>query len=154
MPVHNRSERQIYCRHKVRCKNAAHKDEKGRSFPAKRDVFGCGCPIYGRLTITHPDTNEVLCKFADGSLSRYNITTREFAEELFNRWTMAALNGRETPNEANRQLKKIKQACDYFLSELRTNMEGKLKPWHVGIKKKKKTDRPTVKKYKVLLDKL
>jgi hypothetical protein len=67
---------------------------------------------------------------------------------------MAALNGRETPNEANRQLKTVKEVCDYFLSELRTNMEGKLKCWHLGIEKKEKTDHPTVKKYKVLLNKL
>jgi len=48
--------RDILVRHRADCRYASPGYRNSKRLPA-RLIFGCGCPIYARLLIRHPDPN-------------------------------------------------------------------------------------------------
>jgi hypothetical protein len=62
-----------------------------RRLPA-RLIFGCGCPIYARLLIRHPDPNVAQFAF-NGSLAKLGVREKLAAEELVDQWTVQSLSG-------------------------------------------------------------
>jgi hypothetical protein len=64
-----------------------------------RPIFGCGCPIYARLLVRHPDPNVAPCEF-NGSLAKLGVWEKLAAEEI-GQWTvqfLSAQNGKLDPN--------------------------------------------------------
>lgn len=57
-----------------------------------RLIFGCGCPIYARLVVRHPDASIAPFEF-NGSLSKLGVRERLAAEELVEQWTVQFLSG-------------------------------------------------------------
>jgi hypothetical protein len=64
-----RPERQIWLRHKKSCKH--------RGKASTRSLKGCDCPVYARVTILNPDTDEVLFRWSDSSLHKLGIRRYE-----------------------------------------------------------------------------
>jgi len=89
--------RDIYVRHRNDCRYASPNAKKPTRLPA-RLVFGCGCPIYARLQIRHPDPCIAPFEF-NGSLSKLGVREKLAAEELVEQWTVQFLStGGRTPD--------------------------------------------------------
>jgi integrase len=138
-----RTERQIWLRHKESCKH--------HGKPNVRSFKGCDCPVYARVTILNPDTDEVLFRWPDSSLHKLGIRNYEDAERLVDKWFRDYLSGSRVPQAEEERLNKtVREAVDSFLERLAARLKPKLKPWH-GVDP---TKHLTYKKYKVLLNKL
>ena len=71
--------RDIYVRHRNDCRYASPNPKKPTRLPARLN-FGCGCPIYARLQVRHPDPGIAPFEF-NGSLSKLGVREKLAAEE-------------------------------------------------------------------------
>ncbi len=99
--------RDIYARHKAACKNAIR--------PNARQKFGCGCPIYGRITIQDPVTRDILFDH-NGSLTKFGATSLETAEALVDSWTLKYLSGEKPPAHRQESSLTVKEAVSKYLA--------------------------------------
>jgi integrase len=108
--------RDIYVRHRPRCRYAQpdYRDKKGRP---PRQLFGCGCPIYARVKIRDPVTNDVLYHH-NGSLK--GITAKEAAEEVVNNWFVKYLSGEKPPAHIQTSAITVEDAIDRYIDEKRS----------------------------------
>ena len=101
------------------------------------------------MTILNPDTDEVLFRWPDSSLSK-------IAERLVDKWFRDYLSGSRTPQPQELRLNRsVREVVEEFLERLAAKLRPKklrpkLKPWHHGDPTKHLTHR----KYNVLLKKL
>ncbi len=138
-----RTERQIYLRHLKTCKS--HGKKNPRTFK------GCDCPIYARVTILDPDTDEVLFHWKEGSLRKLGIRKFEDADKLVDKWFFQYLSGNRQPQaEEDRLNKTVAEAVDGYLERLAVRLKPKLRPEHRDDPR----NHNTYKKYKTLLGKL
>jgi integrase len=105
--------RDMYVRHRPRCRyaQANYEDRKGRP---PRLIFGCGCPIYARVEIRDPVTNDTLFHH-NGSLK--GITSKEAAEELVQAWFVKYLSGEKPPARDQKPSITIADAITRYLEE-------------------------------------
>src|SRR5262245_44416756 len=95
-----RTERQVWQRHLRSCKHYGK--------PNARSLGGCDCPIYARVTILNPDTDELLFRWPDSSLHKLGIRKIEEAERLVDKWFRDYLSGSRIPQPEELPLK---QSC-------------------------------------------
>src|ERR1019366_1947959 len=107
--------RDIYVRHRPRCRSVGADFRGGKGRPA-RQMFGCGCPIYARLQILDPVTKDVLFQY-NGSLK--GITAKEAAEELVNTWFVKYLSGETPAAHSQAAAIPIDDAIQRYLAEKR-----------------------------------
>jgi integrase len=133
------SRREIYPRHRTRLrkdgspvckhlrKNAAKDPDWKKHADKLRELFGCGCPIYARVLITHPITKEIL-KEHNGVLK--GITTKQGAEELVESWFVDCISGR--PKDAG---KTVAEAVAYYIKEREDEIKRKAQHRYIGSEK-------------------
>jgi integrase len=107
--------RDIYTRHRPRCRYAQADYESKRGTPP-RQIFGCGCPIYARVVIRDPVTKDVLFQH-NGSLK--GVTVKEAAEELVNNWFVKYLSGEKPPIDHQKPSTTIEEAVGRYINEKR-----------------------------------
>src|SRR5215469_16833026 len=83
--------RDIYVRHRAECRYASPNSTNAKRVPP-RLIFGCGCPIYARLLVRHPDLTVAPFEF-NGSLTKLGVREKLAAEELVDQWTVQFLSG-------------------------------------------------------------
>jgi hypothetical protein len=106
--------RDIYVRHRNDCRRASPNPKKPTRLPA-RLTFGCGCPIYARLHVRHPDPTIAPFEF-NGSLSKLGVREKLAAEELVEQWTVRFLStGGRTPDPNT--FKSVEQATQSVVVE-------------------------------------
>ena len=110
--------RDIYVRHHADCRHASTTAKK-RLPP--RLIFGCGCPIYARLLVRHPDLNIAPFEF-NGSLAKLGIREKLAAEELIDQWMVQFLSGGNRKIDPN-TFKTVEQAIADYLSEKRGTLD-------------------------------
>jgi len=93
----------------------------------QRDLFGCGCPIYARVLITHPTTQETLKEY-NGVLK--GITTKQGAEELVESWFVDCISGR--PKVAG---KTVAEAVAFYIKEREDEVKRKAQHRYIGTEK-------------------
>jgi len=145
------SRREIFPRHRTRtrkdgtpvCKHLqkkALKDPNWHKWADKlREQFGCGCPIYARVLITHPITKAVL-KEHNGVLK--GITTKQGAEELVESWFVDCISGR--PKDAG---KTVADAVAYVIRERENEVTRKTQNRSVGTVGTEKDALESMRKY-------
>ena len=82
-----------------------------------RLIFGCGCPIYARILVRHPDPNVAPFVFND-SLAKPGVREKLAAEELIEQCTVQFLSGQNGKPDPNR-FKTVEQAIEDYLAEKR-----------------------------------
>ena len=145
-----RTERQIWRRHGRSCGHFKKKDP--------RDYTNCECSIYARVTVVDPDTDQVLFRWADASLSKLGIRNMDDANALVDKWFKEYLTRARKPqveevqeNKAEARLNKtVAAVADAFMERLEVVLKPKLKDYH----RENVKNHTTHKKYKVLTDKL
>jgi integrase len=123
--------RDIYVRHRADCRYASGY-RKPKRLPA-RLIFGCGCPIYARLLIRHPDPNVAPFAF-NGSLAKLGVREKLAAEELVDQWTVQFLSGRHGPPHPDR-FKTVEQAIDDYLAEKRGTLDPRKESTRLTVQK-------------------
>ena len=119
-----RTERQIWPRHKESCKHYG----KANAW----SLTGCGCPVYDRVTILNPGTDEVIFRWQDSSLHKLGIRNIEDAERLVDKWFRDYLSGSRKPQaEEERLNKSVQEAVDVFLERLAAKLKPKLRPGRI-----------------------
>ena len=108
--------RDIYVRHRTECRYAS-RDQKNPKRLPPRLIFGCGCPIYARLLVRHPDPSVTPFEF-NGSLTKLGVREKLAAEELVDQWTVQFLSGAGRGLDPN-TFKTIEQAIHDYLAEKR-----------------------------------
>ena len=83
--------RDVYVRHRPQCRCASPRYKHPKGLHA-RLVFGCGCPIYAKLLIRHPDPKIPPFEF-NSSLAKLGVREKLAAEELIDHWTVQFLSG-------------------------------------------------------------
>jgi hypothetical protein len=78
--------RDVYVRHRPQCRYASPRYKHPKGLHA-RLVFGCGCPIYAKLLIRHPDPKNPPFEF-NSSLAKLDVREKLAAEELIDQWTV------------------------------------------------------------------
>ena len=114
--------RDIFVRHRPRCKYASLTYKHPKGLPA-RLVFGCGCPIYARVQIRHPDASVAPFEF-NSSLAKLGIHEKLAAEELIDQWAVQFLSGQNTSFDPN-TYKTVEQAILDYLHEKRGTLDSK-----------------------------
>jgi integrase len=124
--------RDIFVRHRVDCRNASAAHKNPKRLPP-RLIFGCGCPIYARLLVRHPDPNIAPFEF-NGSLAKLGVREKLAAEELIDQWTVQFLsrqNGKPDPNI----FKTVEQAIEDYLAEKRGTLDAHKESTKLTIQK-------------------
>jgi hypothetical protein len=124
--------RDIFVRHRVDCRNASPSRKKPTRIPA-RLIFGCGCPIYARLLVRHPDPNVAPFEF-NGSLAKLGVREKLAAEELIDQWTVQFLSGGNGHLDPN-TFKTVEQAIEDYLSEKRGTFDPNKESTKLTIQK-------------------
>ena len=124
--------RDIYIRHRPQCRYASPRYKHPKGVPA-RLVFGCGCPIYAKLLIRHPDPKVPPFEF-NSSLAKLGIREKLAAEELIDQWTVQFLSGQNTSLDPN-TFKTVEQAIHDYLSEKRGTLDQKKESTKLTIQK-------------------
>ena len=114
--------RDIFVRHRPRCKYASHTYKHPKRLPA-RLVFGCGCPIYARIQIRHPDPSVAPFEL-NSSLAKLGIHEKLAAEELIDQWAVQFLAGQNTSFDPN-TYKTVEQAILDYLHEKRGTLDSR-----------------------------
>ena len=114
--------RDIFVRHRPRCRYASATYKHPKGLPA-RLVFGCGCPIYARVQIRHPDPAVALFEF-NSSLAKLGVHEKLAAEELIDQWAVQFLSGKNTSFDPN-TYKTVEQAILDYLHEKRGTLDSK-----------------------------
>ena len=124
--------RDIYVRHRNDCRHASPNPKKPTRLPA-RLTFGCGCPIYARLQVRHPDPTIAPFEF-NGSLSKLGVREKLAAEELVEQWTVQFLStGGRTPDPNT--FKSVEQAIHDYLAEKRGTLDASKESTNLTIQK-------------------
>ena len=124
--------RDIFVRHRVDCRYVAPGYKRSKKL-APRLIFGCGCPIYARLLVRHPDVSVAPFEF-NGSLAKLGVREKLAAEELIDQWTVQFLsgqNGRLDPNT----FKTVEQAIKDYLAEKRGTLDAHKESTKLTIQK-------------------
>jgi integrase len=124
--------RDIFVRHRVDCRYVAPGYRRSKKL-APRLIFGCGCPIYARLLVRHPDVSVAPFEF-NGSLAKLGVREKLAAEELIDQWTVQFLsgqNGRLDPNT----FKTVEQAIEDYLAEKRGTLDAHKESTKLTIQK-------------------
>src|SRR5258708_4468479 len=95
--------RDIFVRHRLDCRNASPSRNNPKRLPS-RLIFGCGCPIYARLLVRHPDLN--IAPFAfNGSLAKLGVREKlaalQPAQSLLSTLTVVAFSEKVVRGEAS-----------------------------------------------------
>ena len=91
--------RDIFVRHRVDCRYAATGYKHPKKLPP-RLIFGCGCPIYARILVRHPDSTVAPFEF-NGSLAKLGVREKLAAEELIDQWAVQFLSGQNGKLDPN-----------------------------------------------------
>src|SRR5215470_3543410 len=102
--------RDIYVRHRTGCRYASPNCKNSKRAPP-RLIFGCGCPIYARLLVRHPNPTVAPFEF-NGSLAKLGVREKLAAEELVDQWTVQFLSG---GNPDPNTFKTVEQAITEYL---------------------------------------
>jgi integrase len=108
--------RDVYVRHRPQCRYASAKYKHPKGLHA-RLVFGCGCPIYAKLLIRHPDPKIPAFEF-NSSLAKLGVREKLAAEELIDQWTVQFLSGQSAKVDPG-TFKTVEQAIQDYLDEKR-----------------------------------
>ena len=111
--------RDIFVRHRIGCRYAS-PSRKTKRIPT-RLIFGCGCPIYARLLVRHPDPNVAPFEF-NGSLAKLGVREKLAAEELIDQWTVQFLSGGRDRLDPD-TFKTVGQTIEDYLSEKRGSLD-------------------------------
>ncbi len=124
--------RDIYVRHRPQCRYASpgYKHPKGLQ---ARLVFGCGCPIYAKLLIRHPDPSIPPFEF-NSSLAKLGIREKLAAEELVDQWAVQFLSGQNTKVQPA-TFKTVEQAIDDYIDEKRGTLDQSKESTRLTIQK-------------------
>jgi integrase len=112
--------RDVYVRHRPQCRYASPKYKHPKGLHA-RLVFGCGCPIYAKLLIRHPDPKIPAFEF-NSSLAKLGVREKLAAEELIDQWTVQFLSGQSAKVDAG-AFKTVEQAIQDYLDEKRGTLD-------------------------------
>ncbi len=125
--------RDIYVRHRNDCRHASPNPKKKPTRVPARLIFGCGCPIYARVQVRHPDPGIAPFEF-NGSLSKLGVREKLAAEELVEQWTVQFLStGGRTPDPNT--FKSVEQAIDDYLAEKRGTLDPSKESTKLTIQK-------------------
>ncbi len=124
--------RDIYVRHRPKCRYASSQYKHPKGLPA-RIVFGCGCPIYARVQIRHPDPQVAPFEF-NSSLAKLGVKEKLAAEELIDQWAVQFLSGQSTSFEP-KNFKTVEQAILDYLDEKRGTLDQKKESSKLTIRK-------------------
>jgi integrase len=108
--------RDVYVRHRPHCRYASPKYKHPKGLHS-RLVFGCGCPIYAKLLIRHPDPKIPAFEF-NSSLAKLGVREKLAAEELIDQWTVQFLSGQSAKVDPG-TFKTVEQAIQDYLDEKR-----------------------------------
>ena len=97
-----------------------------------RLIFGCGCPIYARLLVRHPDTTVAPFEF-NGSVTKLGVKERLAAEELVDQWTVQFLSGGGTLDPD--KFKTVEQGIEDYLKEKRGALDQNKESTRLTIQK-------------------
>ncbi len=124
--------RDVYVRHRPRCRYASpnYKNPKGVQ---ARVVFGCGCPIYAKLLIRHPDPTIPSFEF-NSSLAKLGVREKLAAEELIDQWTVQFLSGQKAKVDPG-AFKTVEQAIQDYLDEKRGTLDQSKESTRLTIQK-------------------
>ena len=98
-----------------------------------RWIFGCGCPIYARLLVRHPDPNIAPFEF-NGSLAKLGVREKLAAEELIDQWTVQFLSGQTGKPDPN-IFKTVERAIEDYLAEKRGTLDAHKESTKLTIQK-------------------
>jgi integrase len=112
--------RDVYVRHRPQCRYSSPKYKHPKGLPA-RVVFGCGCPIYAKLLIRHPDPEIPPFEF-NSSLAKLGVREKLAAEELIDQWTVQFLSGQNAKVDPG-TFKTVEQAIQDYLDEKRGTLD-------------------------------
>ena len=112
--------RDVYVRHRPQCRYASPKYKHPKGLHA-RLVFGCGCPIYAKLLIRHPDPKIPAFEF-NSSLAKLGVREKLAAEELIDQWTVQFLSGQSAKVDAG-AFKTVEHAIQDYLDEKRGTLD-------------------------------
>jgi hypothetical protein len=112
--------RDIYVRHRTECRYASPNGKNSKRV-SPRLIFGCGCPIYARLVVRHPDPSIAPFEF-NGSLSKLGVRERLAAEELEEQWTVQFLSGSGRRLDPS-TFKTVEQTIQDYLDEKRGTLD-------------------------------
>ncbi len=101
-----------------RCASPKYKHPNGLH---ARLVFGCGCPIYAKLLIRHPDSAIPPFEF-NSSLAKLGVREKLAAEELIDQWTVQFLSGQSAKVDPG-TFKTVEQAIQDHLDEKRGTLD-------------------------------
>jgi integrase len=124
--------RDIYVRHRPRCKYAVPTYKHPKGLPA-RLVFGCGCPIYAKVQLRHPDRSVEPFEF-NSSLAKLGIHEKLAAEELIDQWAVQFLSGQNTSFDPD-TYKTVEQAILDYLQEKHGTLDSKKESTRHTIRK-------------------
>jgi hypothetical protein len=112
--------RDIYVRHRSECRYASPNSKNSKRVPP-RLIFGCGCPIYARLLVRHPDLTVAPFEF-NGSLTKLGVREKLAAEELVDQWTVQFLSGNSGSLDPEK-FKTVEQGIKDYLKEKRGTLD-------------------------------
>jgi len=112
--------RDIYVRHRTDCRYGSPNFKSSKRVP-HRWIFGCGCPIYARLLVRHPDPADAPFEF-NGSLTKLGVGERLAAEELIDLWTAQFLSRRGGSHD-HHAFKTVEQGIEDHLAEKRGTLD-------------------------------
>jgi integrase len=124
--------RDIYIRHRPRCKYASPSYKHPKGLPA-RLIFGCGCPIYAKVQLRHPDPSVAPFEF-NSSLAKLGITEKLAAEELLDQWAVQFHSGQNTSFDPSR-FKTVEQGILDYLDEKEGTLDRKKESTRLTIRK-------------------
>ena len=96
-------------------------------------VFGCGCPIYAKLLIRHPDASIPPFEF-NSSLAKLGVREKLAAEELIDQWTVQFLSGQNAKVDPG-TFKTVEQAIQDYLDEKRGTLDRSKESTRLTIEK-------------------
>ncbi|MBC8167377.1 MAG: tyrosine-type recombinase/integrase [Bryobacteraceae bacterium] len=124
--------RNIFVRHRLDCRYVApgYKHPKGM---VPRLIFGCGCPIYARLLVRHPDLSVAPFEF-NGSLAKLGVREKLAAEDLIDQWTVQFLSGQNGKPDPH-TFKTVEQAIEDYVEEKRGTLDANKESTKLTIQK-------------------
>jgi integrase len=124
--------RDIYVRHRTQCRYASPQYKHPKGLQA-RLVFGCGCPIYAKLLIRHPDPAIPPFEF-NSSLAKLGIREKLAAEELIDQWAVQFLSGQNLKVEPA-TFKTVEQAIEDYVNEKRGTLDQSKESTNLTVQK-------------------
>jgi hypothetical protein len=98
-----------------------------------RLIFGCGCPIYARLLVRHPDTTVAPFEF-NGSLTKLGVKEELAAEEGVDQWAVQFLSSGGRSLDLD-EFKTVEQGIGDYLKEKRGALDQNKESTRLTIQK-------------------